>query len=215
MTSETKHKCTPQAREYDHSAEAKGWRPEIVFGLAYDYVRPGESVLDIGIGTGLASVPFHKAGLRVLGMDASGDMLAACRDKGIAEDLRKHDLLEAPYPFPSDSVDHVICVGVLNHFADVRVVFTEASRLLRDGGTFSFTVLDRAEGASPSLALDNGGCRPGTPVTLYRLGMEDVTSLLGEDFVLLKSFEFIVSVGHGTSNPMSIKAYVARRSRRE
>jgi hypothetical protein len=39
---------------YDDEAEACGWfGPEVVFGLAYTYVQPGQLILDIGIGTRL------------------------------------------------------------------------------------------------------------------------------------------------------------------
>lgn len=70
------------ASDYDRKAEEYDWRgPEVAFGLSYAFVSPGESVLDIGIGTGLSSVLFHKAGLRVYGMDVSPQMLEACSGK--------------------------------------------------------------------------------------------------------------------------------------
>lgn len=43
------------AAAYDDAAEAVGWfGPEVALGLAYKYVGPGQSILGIGIGTGLA-----------------------------------------------------------------------------------------------------------------------------------------------------------------
>ena len=43
--------------DYDKKAEEYDWRgPEVAFGLAYAFVNPGESILDIGIGTGLSSI---------------------------------------------------------------------------------------------------------------------------------------------------------------
>jgi len=36
---------------YDEEAEATGWfGPEVLFGLAHKFIRPGQSILDIGIG---------------------------------------------------------------------------------------------------------------------------------------------------------------------
>ena len=88
------------ASHYDSKAEEYNWRgPEVVFGLSYSFVNPGESVLDIGIGTGLGSALFHKAGLHVYGMDVSTEMLDACRSKGFATDLKKHDLGSTPVVF--------------------------------------------------------------------------------------------------------------------
>jgi SAM-dependent methyltransferase len=78
---------------YDGEAEATGWLgPEVAFGLAYQHIQPGQSVLDIGIGTGLGSVLFRKAGLKVYGMDVSPEMLEACRSGETARLLRKGGL---------------------------------------------------------------------------------------------------------------------------
>ena len=69
---------------YDKQAEVSGWfGPEVVFGLAYTHVHPGQTILDIGIGTGLGSVLFRKAGLKIHGMDISPEMLDTCRRKGV------------------------------------------------------------------------------------------------------------------------------------
>ena len=74
---------------YDRKAEEYNWRgPEIIFGLAYPYTNQGESLLDMGIGTGLSSEPFAGAGLKVYGMDISEKMLDICRDKGFTWGLQ-------------------------------------------------------------------------------------------------------------------------------
>ena len=95
---------------YDEEAEASGWfGPEVAFGLTYKYIQPEQSLLDIGIGTGLGSVLFRKAGLKVFGMDISQDMLDACLSKGFT-DLVLHDLKMTPYPYESETMD--IAYGV-------------------------------------------------------------------------------------------------------
>ena len=71
------------ATQYERQVAEQAWHGhEIMFGLMYEYVRPGESLLDIGIGTGLSSLLFHKTGLRVSGFDNSTDMLKGCEPKG-------------------------------------------------------------------------------------------------------------------------------------
>lgn len=68
--------------EYDKKIKEYGWvGSEIAFGLAYEYTSPGQTILDIGIGTGLGSVLFHKAGMVVYGLDNSEAMLDICRGK--------------------------------------------------------------------------------------------------------------------------------------
>ena len=133
------------AEVYDEEAEAAGWfGSEVAFGLTYKYIQQDQSLLDIGIGTGLGSVLFRKAGLKVFGMDVSQDMLDACLSKGFV-DLELHDLRMTPYPYDSETMDIAICVGVMIFFSDLASVFEETARILRKGGLFVFVVADRAE----------------------------------------------------------------------
>ena len=47
------------AKMYDQKADAASWLdPTIIFGRAYRFVKQGESLLDISIGTGLSSELF-------------------------------------------------------------------------------------------------------------------------------------------------------------
>jgi SAM-dependent methyltransferase len=205
-------RCNEMATEYDRSKDAQGWRgPEVVFGLMYAFVHAGESVLDIGIGTGLGSHLFHKAGLRVHGMDISPRMLEVCAKKKIAEELKLHDLTVEPYPYSAASLDHAICVGVLNHFEDPGPVFREVSRILGDDAVFGFVVADRNPGEGPSFDVEHADSR----ATMFRHGRDRIGSLLDEaGFEFLRELEFSVA-GHRDSNRrMRLKAYVAGRKRR-
>ena len=133
-----------QVRAYDC------YLAEVLFGLAFEYVRPGESLLDLGIGTGLAAQLYARAGLRVSGVDFAADMLALCRAKGFAADLRRHDLLDFPWPYPAAAFDHAVCCGVLHFVPDLALFFAEAARVLRPGGSFAFTTQWPAVGEASS-----------------------------------------------------------------
>ncbi|GAG25686.1 unnamed protein product, partial [marine sediment metagenome] len=127
------------AAEYDRQARERGCHAhEALFGLMYEFIKPGDTLLDVGIGTGLGSMWFYKAGLRVSGFDNARDMLEACECKGFAEQLIRHDLHDVPYPYSANSFDHAICLAVLNFFADVSSVFRETARILRPQGVFGF-----------------------------------------------------------------------------
>ena len=70
------------AADYDAQVSAYDcYLAEALFGLCYDFVQPGQSLLDLGIGSGLSAAPFARAGLRVAGMDFAPGMLDLCRAK--------------------------------------------------------------------------------------------------------------------------------------
>ena len=201
------------ADAYDRKAEEYNWRgPEVAFGLSYRFINPGESVLDIGIGTGLGTALFHKAGLRVFGMDNSAEMLEACRQKGFAADLRKHDLTVEPYPYDTASVDHAVCIGVLDFFRDLRPVFREVARILRDQASFVFAVADRGPGEGPEFTANPEPAQLDSTVTMYRRSTEEINDLLkNNDLESLRYVEFSVFMNPERTAALRLKAYLARR----
>jgi predicted TPR repeat methyltransferase len=112
---------------------------EVLFGLVYEYIRPGQALLDAGIGSGLSAELFAKAGLEIHGMDFSPVMLEICLRKGLAADLQQHDLQQVPWPYPSARFDHLVCCGVLHFLPDLDGAVGEAARLARPGGTLAVT----------------------------------------------------------------------------
>ena len=138
------------AADYDAQVSAYDcYLAEALFGLCYDFVQPGQSLLDLGIGSGLSAAPFARAGLRVAGMDFAPAMLGLCRAKGIATDLRQHDLQDIPWPYDHALFDHVICVGVFHFIDHLEAIISEASRVLRSGGLFAFTTRQPAAPLAP------------------------------------------------------------------
>lgn len=128
------------AVDYDAQVQAYDCHiGDLLFGLCYEFVRPGQRLLDAGIGSGLSAQLFAQAGLEVHGMDFSAAMLAICRAKGLAADLRLHDLTQAPWPYPAACFDHLVCCGVLHFIPELDAVFDEAARVLLPGGVFAFT----------------------------------------------------------------------------
>jgi len=146
------------AADYDQQVRAYGWwGHEALFGLCFEYVRAGEHLLDAGIGTGLASAPFARAGLQVSGFDASPEMLKRCRAKGFAVELKQADVMATPWPYPDASFEHVIACGVLHFLADLGPVFTKRRR--RGIGTRT----NRPSTGSPCTRTAKRRSRPRSP----------------------------------------------------
>jgi SAM-dependent methyltransferase len=108
------------------------------FGLP----RPGETVLDVGSGSGVDAIIAAKAvgpEGRVIGVDMTPEMLDAARRntermgldnvefrKGLAERL----------PVDAESIDLVISNGVLNLMVDKHGAYKQIARALKPGGRF-------------------------------------------------------------------------------
>jgi SAM-dependent methyltransferase len=92
-------------------------------------VEPGMEVLDVGCGTGNATIPAARAGARVTGVDPAADLLAIARERA-ADAMVEIDWVEADtrrLPFEDGTFDRVISVFGM---PDARVA-AEARRVCR------------------------------------------------------------------------------------
>ncbi len=187
------------AADYDRLANEDGYvLPQALFGLCFEYLRPGQRLLDIGIGTGLSSLPFARAGMAVYGLDGSAEMLKVCENKQFAAGLKVWDLRLRPWPYADRFFDHVIECGTLPFLPELEVVFTEAARLVRPQGIFAFTI------KGPGAELDAGaGTDPYTReaidgVQIYSHSPKYIEELLAAcGFEKRKQFRFLLSRGTG------------------
>jgi predicted TPR repeat methyltransferase len=198
---------------YAEEAEATGWfGPEVVFGLSYNYIQPDQTMLDIGIGTGLGSDLFRKAGLRVHGIDISPQMLDACRSKGLTE-LALHDLTKTPYPFDAESMDNAVCTGVMNFFSDLSPIFIETARILITGGLFAFVIGNRAEDEPGEIAVGPEHTHTEETITMYRHSAKQIDYWLVQNrFNLIRSLVFTVYLEPEKKMATQAKAYLVRKS---
>jgi len=201
------------AENYDQKAEEIGWfGPEVLFGLAYKDLRAGQKVLDIGIGTGLSAKLFHRAGLKIYGMDISEKMLEAVKSEGITEELVLHDLTEFPYPYTDDFFDVVVCAGVFNFFDDLGIIFTEASRVLQQGGYFAFVVGYRQPDEDLAVIIGSEHTSSDSTVTMYRHSEEQIRTWLHEAGLKeVRSLEFAVFMDMEKIHRLPAKAHVVKK----
>ena len=116
-------------------------------------VRPGDRVLEIGVGTGL-SLPHYPAGCRVTGIDISEPMLEQAKERaeglgGIEVDLR---LMDARHlDLPDAAYDHVLAPYVISVVPEPDRVMQEIRRVCRPGGTV--VVLNQFLSTNPVLRV--------------------------------------------------------------
>jgi ubiquinone/menaquinone biosynthesis C-methylase UbiE len=128
-------------REYDqfcldYEALQKGIRyqaPQLILRHLARHIPREPLLLDIGCGSGLFGL-FAKKRLRgcsITGTDLSGGMLEQAGKKGVYSKLIKSDLSRG-LPFPENSFDAAVCVGVLEYFKDLKVPLSEMARVSRN-----------------------------------------------------------------------------------
>jgi ubiquinone/menaquinone biosynthesis C-methylase UbiE len=129
------------AADYDDIAMKSGSHlGEVIFGMCFEYITPGSLLLDIGIGTGLSSILFARAGLEIYGLDESQKMLDVCKRKGFAKELLQYDIAKLPLPYAENTFSVAVCCGVLHELCDLRPIFTEVYKTLKPNGIFALTI---------------------------------------------------------------------------
>lgn len=127
------------ARAMESQAGGTLMKNRIETALFQKYVR-GSEVLDVGVGTGRASLPLARAGKTVTGVDSSQAMLEKCRELANGTPIRLLPGDVAQLPFPDASFDTVMGLNTLAHFPNWKEIMREWRRVARPGGEMLFDV---------------------------------------------------------------------------
>jgi ubiquinone/menaquinone biosynthesis C-methylase UbiE len=106
--------------------------------------QKGKSVLEIGCGSGAASVLFAKGGAKVTAIDltqAAVDMTSA-HTKDLNVTVQRMDAEQLA--FPDGSFDYIFSWGVLHHSSNPEKAFAEVARVLKSGGSAFIMVYSRS-----------------------------------------------------------------------
>lgn len=120
---------TWSAEGYDrHARFVSDLGEEILTWLA---PRPGERILDVGCGDGALTAKIAASGADVVGVDVSGDLLAAARAKGLNVQPMDGERLSFTHEF-----DAVFSNAALHWMTDAPSVIAGVKRALRPRGRF-------------------------------------------------------------------------------
>ncbi len=124
------------AQAYDEDLASWSYRaPTTVADIVVARLPEAASVLDVGCGTGLVGQALRAQGFegRITGLDISQASLEIAGRTGAYDSVEPADLQQR-LPSEDDSVDAVVCVGVMTYLPDVEAVWREFARVTRPGG---------------------------------------------------------------------------------
>ncbi|MDY6898242.1 MAG: class I SAM-dependent methyltransferase, partial [Cyanobacteriota bacterium] len=133
------------AKSYDDRTSSFNWSaPDYLLKAVLGHALPKGNlrVLDIGVGTGQASVPYLEAGACVTGIDISQKMLEEAK----AKNPQFHALIEHDFNIPlsqagllKESFDVVISCGALHFATDLQETIAQLRWVIASGGILAFT----------------------------------------------------------------------------
>ena len=146
------------AADYDDLAKQHQWQaPELLFNYLSGFVRKGTKLLDVGVGTGISSERFHSKQVELYGLDNSSDLLSICDAKSLFKELHLLDILKGEVPYPDETFDYVVCIGVLHFFSNLDEVFAKINRVLKYHGFFAFTFIENGKTDTPYITKITDG----------------------------------------------------------
>ena len=113
--------------------ENAGFVPGLAGGvLEWLDAKAAEHILDLGCGDGQLTKRLGTTGASVVGVDASPEMVAAARERGVAADVGDAEAL----PYARNTFDAVFSNAALHWVRDQDAMMAEVRRVLKPGGRF-------------------------------------------------------------------------------
>ena len=124
------------AQSYDDDLASWSYQaPALVAETVVTRLPAAGSVLDVGCGTGLVGRALRARGFagRIHGLDISQASLDIAEQDDAYDSLEQADLQQR-LALEEDSVDAVVCVGVMTYLPEVEAVWREFARVARPRG---------------------------------------------------------------------------------
>ncbi|MEX1008800.1 MAG: class I SAM-dependent methyltransferase [Acidimicrobiia bacterium] len=176
----------PLREIFDEDAErydrARPGYPDALFDDLFDLasIGPGSRVLEIGCGTGQATVVLAARGCSVVAVEL-GASLAAVAARNLAPYPNAQIVVSAfeDWPLPAEPFDAVVAFTAF-HWVDAEVGLAQVAATLRPGGAFVIVMTEHVAGGTDPFFVDVQDCYerwdPDTPAGIRLERADDVAA---------------------------------------
>ena len=178
-------------------------------------VRPGETVLDLGSGSGMDAL--YAARLvgpegRVIGVDMTDEQLEKARRTAARHDVTNVTFVRGfieELDVADDAVDLVVSNGVINLAPDKPAVFREIARVLTPGGRMAISDIVTEKQLSDAIVCDASlwaACIGGAAQQDGYLAMIEAAGLTVADVREHPEYRFLSKSAQGASRDYGVKS---------
>lgn len=198
------------AERYDR---ARPGYPQAIFDDLAELagIGPGCRVLEIGCGTGQATVPLAERGCQVVAVELGAE-LAAVAQRNLARfsDVKVVNAAFESWPLPPEPFDVVLSATAF-HWIDPAVRVVKSADALRPGGTLATIDTHHVAGGTEPFFVAAQDCYerwdPATPPGI-RLPPADTVPLEGEELTRSGQFDAPQFRLHATDIPYTTASYI-------
>lgn len=111
-------------------------RRDFTVNYVCNHCANGSTILDLGCGAGPVLSQLCQNEYKLVGVDYSNDMLSLARQQ-LGEHAARVPLMQGEceaIPLPSESVDCIVCLGVISYAESITAALQEMRRVLRPDG---------------------------------------------------------------------------------
>jgi SAM-dependent methyltransferase len=150
-------------------ARARPGYPEALFDDLVDLARlePGARVLEIGCGTGQATLPLARRGFRIVAVELGASLAAVARRQLAAFPLVDVNVAAfEDWPLPAEPFDLLLAATAF-HWIDPQLRISKTAAALRPGGSLAVITTEHVAGGTAPFFVDAQTCYerwdPATP----------------------------------------------------
>lgn len=151
------------ATNYNQIEAANKYRGGVLVAEQVKPLLPQQdiTVVDLGCGSGIASIPYRSVAQKLIGVEFTPEMAAQARatgdgDKKLFDTVIEADIASVGEDVPSNNADLVLLVNVAQFIGGLEAAMQNATRMVKPGGYIAVTIEPYSGQGMYGLVADTG-----------------------------------------------------------